>query len=125
MVGVRGESDVPTAVLLERAKAFSRTHGGDAIASAFDPGRHTRHWAICTGGGASAETLQEAVDLGVDTLIVGEGPHWTAVDAPERGLVIVYAGHYATETLGVIALAEHVAQRFDIPWTFITTPTGL
>lgn len=125
MVGVRGKTDIPTAAVLERAKAFARTHGGNAIASAFDPERRTRHWAMCTGGGASAETLDEAVDLGVDTLIVGEGPHWTAVDAPERGLVIVYAGHYATETLGVTALAEHVSQQFGIPWTFIAAPTGL
>ena len=73
----------------------------------------------------SAETIREAVALGVDTLIVGEGPHWTAVDAPEHGLVIVYAGHYATETLGIMALAENVAARFEVPWSFIAAPTGL
>ena len=69
--------------------------------------------------------MGEAADLGVDTLIVGEGPHWTAVDADEMGLVIVYAGHYATETLGVRALAQHVATTFEIPWIFIDAPTSL
>ena len=63
--------------------------------------------------------------LGVDTLIVGEGPHWSAVDAPEKGLVIIYAGHYATETLGVRALADHVTTSFGIPWSWISAPTGL
>jgi putative NIF3 family GTP cyclohydrolase 1 type 2 len=61
----------------------------------------------------------------VDTLIVGEGPHWSAVDAEESGLVIVYAGHYATETLGVKALAAHLSERFGLPWEFLHAPTGL
>ena len=80
---------------------------------------------MCTGAGASSQTLEEAAALGVDTLIVGEGPHHTAVDARETGLVIIYAGHYATETLGVTALAEHVGEKFGMDWTFIDAPTGL
>ena len=60
----------------------------------------------------------------MDTLIVGEGPHWTAVEAPEHDLVIIYAGHYATETLGVLALAKDVSVRFDVPWAFVEAPTG-
>jgi dinuclear metal center YbgI/SA1388 family protein len=123
--GVRGECDIATAELLERIRMFSRSHGGDAIPSAMTPHRRTRRWAICSGAGASADTIREAVALGVDTLITGEGPHWTAVDADEKGLVIIYAGHYATETLGVRALAEHVSAEFDIPWTFVAAPTGL
>jgi putative NIF3 family GTP cyclohydrolase 1 type 2 len=63
--------------------------------------------------------------VGIDTLIVGEGPHWSAVDAVERGLVIVYAGHYATETLGVRALAAHLGETFGLPWDFVHAPTGL
>ena len=125
MIGVRGSCDVDTQSLVERARSFARRHGGEVRATPFDQDRRTRHWAICTGAGASASTLAEAATLGVDTLIVGEGPHWTAVDAPEAGLVIVYAGHYASETLGVRALAEHIAAKFAIPWTFIDAPTGL
>ena len=48
--------------------------GGTAIASAMSPDRVTRHWAICSGSGAGIDTIAEAVALGVDTLIVGEGP---------------------------------------------------
>jgi dinuclear metal center YbgI/SA1388 family protein len=123
-IGVRGTADVATAELAERAAAFAREQGGEARVTALSDGRRTRAWGICTGAGAGAETLDEAVSLGLDTLIVGEGPHWTAVDAPERGLVIIYAGHYATETLGVRALVEAVGQRFGIPWSFIPAPTG-
>jgi dinuclear metal center YbgI/SA1388 family protein len=124
-IGVRGETLRPTSQIVDAARAFARQWGGDVRTSAIASGRITRRWAICTGAGASADTLSEATELDVDTLIVGEGPHWTAVEAPERGLVIIYAGHYATETLGVRALAEHISQRNDIPWTFVDAPTGL
>jgi dinuclear metal center YbgI/SA1388 family protein len=123
--GVRGMSDLATADLLSRLNTFAKSHGGSAISSALTPARRTRHWAICSGAGANADTIREAVERGVDTLITGEGPHWSAVDAEEKGLVIIYAGHYATETLGVRALAEHVSTKFGMPWTFVAAPTGL
>lgn len=124
-IGVRGEGDVATSDILEKARRFARVHGGDAISTSTDERRRTRRWAICSGAGASAETLNEAAIGGIDTLIVGEGPHWTAVEANDLDIAIIYAGHYATETLGVFALAEHLSQRFSIDWLPIHAPTGL
>jgi dinuclear metal center YbgI/SA1388 family protein len=124
-IGVSGTSDMPTHELVERARSFAATHGGHVVTTDFSANATTGHWAMCTGAGASAETLQEASDMAIDTLIVGEGPHWTAVDASERGITMIYAGHYATETLGVNALAEHVAEHFGLDWTAIHAPTGL
>jgi dinuclear metal center YbgI/SA1388 family protein len=124
-IGVSGEADIATLDLVGRAESFARNHGGNAIATPFSKGRRTMKWAICTGAGASAETLQEVRDASIDTLVVGEGPHWTAVEAEEMNLVIIYAGHYATETLGVAALAEHVAEKYGLDWTMIHAPTGL
>jgi putative NIF3 family GTP cyclohydrolase 1 type 2 len=43
----------------------------------------------------------------------------------DMNIVVIYAGHYATETLGVRALAEYVGKRFVIPWSFVNAPTGL
>jgi dinuclear metal center YbgI/SA1388 family protein len=125
MIGVQGEARISTTTLLERAQTFAAAAGGDARATPIEPGRTTARWAICTGAGASASTMAEAAAAGIDTLIVGEGPHWTAVDAPEAGLVIIYAGHYATETVGVRALGERISQRTGIPWSFVDAPTGL
>ena len=124
-VGVRGDADIDTAELASRADAFAATHGGALRATPIPKGRRTKRWAICTGAGASAETLREATEHGIDTLIVGEGAHWTAVHAADNDLVILYAGHYATETLGVRALAQHVREKFSIPWVFLEHPTGL
>jgi dinuclear metal center YbgI/SA1388 family protein len=124
-VGVSGNADIETNELVSAARTFAEEHGGSVVATSSAPGRRTRRWAICTGAGASSETLGEAVARGIDTLIVGEGPHHTAVQAADAGLVIIYAGHYATETLGVRALGESVARAFGFETLFIEAPTGL
>jgi putative NIF3 family GTP cyclohydrolase 1 type 2 len=95
------------------------------VATRFESGRVTRKWGICTGAGADSNSLREAARRGLDTLIVGEGPHHTAVEAHELGIVVLYAGHYATETLGVRALGDRLADRFGITSTFIDAPSGL
>jgi dinuclear metal center YbgI/SA1388 family protein len=123
-VGVSGESNIDTVVLVERARSFAKNYG-EVRTSGIPASRRTKKWGICTGAGASAETLSEASAAGIDTLIVGEGPHWTAIHAEEHELAIIYAGHYATETMGVTALARHLAEKHKLPWSFISAPTGL
>ncbi|MGA8032430.1 MAG: Nif3-like dinuclear metal center hexameric protein [Casimicrobiaceae bacterium] len=124
-IGVSGADDLATDELLARVRAFAEPLGTHVVCSAHDPDRRTRRWAIVTGAGASSETLAEAVERGIDTLIVGEGPHHTAVEARDSALVVIYAGHYATETLGVQALATELGHAFEVPWSFLHLPTGL
>ncbi len=75
-------------------------------------------------GGAGGD-LKLAVAEGVDTFITGEGPHWTYALAEELGVNVFYAGHYATETFGVKALAAVLSKKFKLPWSFLDHPTGL
>jgi len=75
-------------------------------------------------GGAGGE-LKKAAAEGVDTFITGEGAHWTHALAEELEVNVLYAGHYATETFGVNAMAEHLARKFKLSWTFLEHPTGL
>lgn len=124
-VGVIGDSDLDTAALIRKADAIARREGGSVVVVGAAPGRRTRKWAICTGAGASSDTIGEAAAAGVDTLIVGEGPHHTAVEAQELGIAVIYAGHYATETFGVRALGEELERSFGTPWSFVAAPTGL
>lgn len=124
-IGVWGESNTTTRTLVERMQAFSRANGGEVRTTPLENDRMSNRWGICTGSGASSETLAEAATLGIDTLIVGEGPHHTAIEGEELGICVIYAGHYATETLGVQAVTRHVAESFDLPWVFIHKPTGL
>lgn len=82
-----------------------------------------RRVGIITGGAGSM--IADAVAAGCDTFITGEGAHHTYFDAHEWGINVIYAGHYATEQLGVQALAAAVGERFGIPWVFHDHPTGL
>lgn len=75
-------------------------------------------------GGAGSEVAQ-AANLGVDAMVTGEGPHWSFTAAEELGVNLYYAGHYATETFGVRALAARLSSQTDIPWSFLDHPTGL
>jgi dinuclear metal center YbgI/SA1388 family protein len=124
-IGVQGVASVPTNVLFERARGVAQRHKGDAITTPLSTSRVTKRWGICTGAGADANTVREALDAGIDTLIVGEGPHYTAVEAADVGLVIIYVGHYATETFGVRAVADYLEKHFELPWVFVEVPTGL
>jgi dinuclear metal center YbgI/SA1388 family protein len=83
----------------------------------------TSRVGIVTGGGGTF--VKEAAQAGIDTFITGEGPHYTALDAEEYGMNVIHAGHYATETLGVKALATHLEAQFGLETQFIDHPTGL
>ena len=84
---------------------------------------HVRRVGIITGGADSS--IEDAHAAGLDTFVTGEGSHHSFHDAMELGVNVVYAGHYATEVLGVKSLAELLARRFDLSWSFVDHPTGL
>jgi dinuclear metal center YbgI/SA1388 family protein len=83
----------------------------------------TRRVGLVTGGAGSE--IAAAAAAGIDTFITGEGPHWSYPLAEELGLNVLYAGHYATETFGVRALAAELEGKFDLGCGFIDRPTGL
>jgi len=96
--------------------------GGPAHVATGGPER-VRRVAVVTGGGGSL--VERAAAAGYDTLITGEGAHHTFAAAEEARINLVYAGHYATETFGVKALAAAVETAHGIPWEFIDYPSGL
>ena len=38
---------------------------------------------------------------------------------------VIFAGHYATETVGVKALGAHLAQKFEVETRFFDFPTQM
>ena len=79
--------------------------------------------AFCSGSGNSAvPALNEA---GADTLVTGELREEWFNYAQEHKLNLYCCGHYATEVFGVKALADELATRFGLPWTFIDTENPL
>lgn len=117
--GVWGEleasRDALTALLAEVLGTAPKalTFGPDAV----------RRVGIATGAGGAF--IAQAAAAGLDTLITGEGAHHTFFSAEELAVNVFFGGHYATETFGVKALAEHLSSRFTLPWTFLDHPTGL
>jgi dinuclear metal center YbgI/SA1388 family protein len=124
-IGVWGQApgSLPTreAVALELDRVL-HTMKGSATLIPGGPERPSRV-GIITGG--AGNMVAQARDAGIDTFITGEGPHHTYFDAMEGGLNLIYAGHYATETLGVQAMASHLAEHFELEWDFHDHPTGL
>lgn len=83
-----------------------------------------RRIGVITGGAGSE--IFEIAETEVDTFITGEGPHWSYTAAEELGINVIYAGHYATETFGVKALAQRWCDEFEgLSVEFIDHPTGL
>lgn len=82
-----------------------------------------RRVAVVTGGAGSL--VEEAAASGADTLVTGEGAHQTYGAAMELGVNLLYAGHYATETFGVQAVAARLQEEFGVPWVFLDDPSGL
>ncbi|HPY75383.1 MAG: Nif3-like dinuclear metal center hexameric protein [Planctomycetes bacterium] len=78
---------------------------------------------IVSGGGSSEIGLAASSQL--DLFITGEGKHTTYHQALESNLNVVYAGHYATETFGIRALGERLAEELKLQHEFIDVPTGL
>ncbi len=84
----------------------------------FDAGpARVRRIAIVSGAGA--DYLADAAAAGADALLTGEPAERTMAVARESGVHFIAAGHYATETFGIRALGEHLADRFGVREVFL------
>ncbi|MBN1945611.1 MAG: Nif3-like dinuclear metal center hexameric protein [Bradymonadales bacterium] len=95
---------------------------GDIIGDALYGQQEISRVAVVSGAGG--DMVQEAVGEGVDLLVSGEVDHTAAVMARDHGFNLAFFGHWATETLGVKALADAIQQRYGLPWVFVGETTG-
>jgi len=90
--------------------------------------RHTgvsaaiRRVAVC--GGAGAEFLTDAVAAGADAFVTSDVRHHEFVDARERGILLVDAGHAQTETPGARELARRLAAAMPKTRVLFHEPDG-
>ncbi len=122
-VGQRGRTRDPmTATELQETLESELATKGQPV-QVLDVGPATiRDVAIVTGSGA--DWLEEAAATGADALVTGEGKGKLYHEAREVGVTVFLAGHYATETFGVRAVGERLAE-WDLETTYIDCPTGL
>ncbi len=71
--------------------------------------RPISRWAICSGAGGSE--VAEAAREGADVLLTGEIRHHEALEAMERGVCVLEAGHFFTEFCAARQLQRHLQQR--------------
>lgn len=78
---------------------------------------------VLTGAGNRA-SIEEAVDLGLDLYVTGE-ENDVYQYVKDAGINVIFAGHNATETLGVNTLRKHLEKKFTVKTEFIDKPTSL
>ena len=107
---------VPAQELFERIRATTEREP-----LVFDAGpERIRTLGIVSG--SAANSLQEAIDLGLDAFLTGEPKEHVMAQARESGIHFVAAGHYATETFGIRRVGELVAERFGVRHVFVDIP---
>jgi len=107
---------IPAAELFERVREVTAR-----LPTVFDGGpERVRRIGIVSGGGAG--WLEEAIDAGLDAFVTGEPREHVMALAREAGIHFIAAGHYATETFGVRALGDWLADRFGIRHIWVDIP---
>lgn len=115
--------------VLKRAKnigeisgVLKKKLGANCKVLPFGPDR-IKSIAVCSGGGGY-DGFHQALAAGVDLYITGDSAevYYSAKDA---GINVIFAGHHATETIGLRALQCKVESRFKVETAFLDMPTGL
>lgn len=76
--------------------------------------------AVITGG--AARLFPQIAAMGYEAFVTGEPAEPTMALARELGAYFLAGGHYATETLGIAALAAELATHFALEWEFVDVP---
>lgn len=120
-IGVAGR--LPEPLSLEQIVRLILPEGGQAR-NLIAAGPEKISSVAVVSGGAAFEAFQ-AFGQDVDLYITGEPSHSIYHHVVENGLNFVAAGHYATETWGVKALAQKLKAEKAVETLFIDIPTGL
>jgi putative NIF3 family GTP cyclohydrolase 1 type 2 len=100
---------------LERVTPAFSYHGNIIGVTGYNA--HGKKIGVCSGGGG--EFAPEAKSLGCDLYVTGEASWGDVIAAENVGIEMVCAGHYATETFGVKALAAVMARTLKVKTVFL------
>jgi dinuclear metal center YbgI/SA1388 family protein len=120
-VGLAGRVDrQPLGALVDRLETVLDPARGVHVLP-FGP-EEVERVAVVTGSGV--DWLDEAASWGADLFVTGEGKQHAYHEAREAGVSVALAGHYATETSGVRAVGDLLAE-WGVETTWVDHPTGL
>lgn len=85
---------------------------GDAVRLMGDPDAVITRVGMCSGSGS--DEWPGAAAMGAEAFLTGEVKHHHALEAAASGVVLLEAGHHATEAPGIFALADALQTSEDI-----------
>jgi dinuclear metal center YbgI/SA1388 family protein len=88
------------------AEAVKQAVHANLVQTVGDPGRPIERLALACGAGG--EFIPDAARAGADALLTGEARFHDYLAAQAQGLALILPGHYASERVGVEALAERL-----------------
>ncbi len=72
--------------------------------------RPIKRVAVC--GGAGADFMDYAIEAGADAFVTGDLKHHEMLDAAEKGITLIAAGHFETENPVMSVLKERLEKEF-------------
>ena len=121
-IGMKGRfpgDGVPAAELAERVRTVT---GREPLHLGFGPDP-VRSIGIVSGG--APDHLGDAIAEGLDAYLTGEPAERVYTQAREAQVHFFAAGHYATETFGIRALGEWLAETLDLSHVFLDDPNPI
>ncbi len=120
MIGQSGLFDGTIGALKEKFEAVT---GAPVTGYMHDESAPAGRIAICSGG--AGDEIYQIQAKGYSCYLTGEENHWVRNAAEDIQCSILFAGHYATETVGVKALGRLLEEKFGLSTIFIDNPTGM
>lgn len=116
-IGIVGELAEPHDIAAFAADVQRITGGRAPLVLGAETRPTVQRIAVCSGGAAA--DIADAARLGCDAFITGEPREDSLAFARELGIVLIAAGHHATETFGIRALGDRLAHEFDLRHVFL------
>ncbi|MBQ8554876.1 MAG: Nif3-like dinuclear metal center hexameric protein [Clostridia bacterium] len=109
LIHVTGEGfvrvgDLPSPMAANALAAHIRQALGDVVRVTGASEQVITRVGVCSGSGS--DEWPSAAAMGAQAFITGEAKHHHALEAAQCGVVMLEAGHYATEAPGIFALAD-------------------
>lgn len=96
--------------LMETARMVKKAFSIPSVRFYGDPSMTVKSAAILPGSGKSEIDL--ALCGGADVMITGDISHHAGIDAVEKGIAVIDAGHYGVEKLFVPYMADYLKQHY-------------
>ena len=104
--------DLSAPMTAEAFADFAARQLGDAVRVMGHREALIHRVGLCSGGGC--DEWADAHAMGADAFLTGEVKHHIALDASYHGVVLLEAGHFATENPGIFALMKALQNAPDI-----------